>query len=405
MNRQNGRLLSMLTGALVIACLTRVQIAAACSSFGQANGCFNSDPCDNLGALTCIDPPPCDSIQIYCGDQLEATDATGARVPISCPTTCPMGATCGGEFKNHLSGVETFEPWACLQSCQQLGVQCGVVEATAPGGGDWGAYLVCPSCPSGQVCAGTQCCTPATCASLVASCGSYSDGCGGTISCGGCASGLECNSSTKQCCTPTTCNVQGAQCGTLPDECGGTLNCGTCPFSGESCSLALQCRCTNPATCQSGQCGARPDDCGGTLQCGSCASGQVCTLGGTCCRPKTACTDGQTCGQQSDGCGGTLNCGTCTANQVCTVSNECCTPQPASTVCSGRVCGTWANGCGGGVHCGDCANGLFCAPDGMSCASTPPATPILPGGPSGTVAFGAVMAMVGVSLVRRRRAA
>jgi hypothetical protein len=36
-------------------------------------------------------------------------------------------------------------------------------------------------------------------------------------------------------CTPTTCAAQGATCGSLSDGCGGTLNCGTCS-SGQTCT-------------------------------------------------------------------------------------------------------------------------------------------------------------------------
>jgi len=45
-------------------------------------------------------------------------------------------------------------------------------------------------------------CTPTTCSALGASCGVPSDGCGGTLSCGTCATGKTCNAS-YQCVTPT----------------------------------------------------------------------------------------------------------------------------------------------------------------------------------------------------------
>jgi hypothetical protein len=60
-------------------------------------------------------------------------------------------------------------------------------------------------------------------------CGEVADGCGGTIDCGTCASGDECNAGS--CCTPTSLSVacQGVTCGIAPDGCGGTFNCGACP--------------------------------------------------------------------------------------------------------------------------------------------------------------------------------
>lgn len=92
-----------------------------------------------------------------------------------------------------------------------------------------------PSC-------GGASCTPTTCGALGATCGSVSDGCGGTLSCGTCGSGLTCNGS-NQCvssCTPTTCAALGATCGTPSNGCGGTLSCGTCS-AGNTCNTSNQC--------------------------------------------------------------------------------------------------------------------------------------------------------------------
>jgi hypothetical protein len=84
-------------------------------------------------------------------------------------------------------------------------------------------------------------CNPATCASLGNyTCGDWSDNCGGTVHCGTCTSPQTCGggSSPFHCgCTPTTCaQVFGdAQCtptnatsAQLDDHCGGTVSCGTC---------------------------------------------------------------------------------------------------------------------------------------------------------------------------------
>src|SRR5262249_53202992 len=53
-------------------------------------------------------------------------------------------------------------------------------------------------------------CVPTTCAAQGKNCGSLANGCGGTLSCGTCASGLVCTSNV--CCTPTTCAAQGKNC-------------------------------------------------------------------------------------------------------------------------------------------------------------------------------------------------
>ncbi len=71
-------------------------------------------------------------------------------------------------------------------------------------------------------------CTPATCTGQGFSCGSASDGCGGTLSCGTCTAPEVCTNNVCAVCTPTTCSAQGKNCGSISDGCGGTLNCGTC---------------------------------------------------------------------------------------------------------------------------------------------------------------------------------
>jgi hypothetical protein len=73
-------------------------------------------------------------------------------------------------------------------------------------------------------------CQPTTCSAQGATCGSIPDGCGGTLQCGSCGSGMVCSASNTcvPACTPTTCAAQGATCGLLASGCGGTLQCGAC---------------------------------------------------------------------------------------------------------------------------------------------------------------------------------
>ncbi|WP_158626555.1 Ig-like domain-containing protein [Corallococcus interemptor] len=80
-------------------------------------------------------------------------------------------------------------------------------------------------------------------------------------------------------CMPQSCAAQGKTCGTVSDGCGGTLECGTCG-EGQSCSAANVCVCA-PTTCaaQGRTCGPVSDGCGGTLACGSCGAGEVCAPG------------------------------------------------------------------------------------------------------------------------------
>jgi hypothetical protein len=58
-------------------------------------------------------------------------------------------------------------------------------------------------------------------------------------------------------CTPATCQSLGKQCGTWPDGCGGTLNCGTCP-SGYTCNPNGQCIQASPPSQQPKQQSTKP---------------------------------------------------------------------------------------------------------------------------------------------------
>lgn len=77
-----------------------------------------------------------------------------------------------------------------------------------------------------------------------ARCGTFDDGCGGEITCGG---------------RPKTCNDYPGKCGLVKDGCGGDLICG------------------KPKTCADyhGKCGEFSDGCGGTIKCG-CSSDRTC---------------------------------------------------------------------------------------------------------------------------------
>jgi len=96
-------------------------------------------------------------------------------------------------------------------------------------------------------------------------------------------------------CSPKTCSSLGAQCGSPSDGCGTTLACGTCP-TGETCGgggVAYQCACV-PKSCiqQSFNCGQATDGCGTIISCGACPTGQICGLGGpNVCGTNVTCTN------------------------------------------------------------------------------------------------------------------
>src|SRR5204863_6040610 len=99
-------------------------------------------------------------------------------------------------------------------------------------------------------------CTPTTCAAQGKNCGTISNGCGGTLTCGSCTAPQTCGGGgvANLCgggCTPTTCAAQGKNCGTIADGCGGTLTCGACTAP-QTCGAAVATVCGTAPTCDDG---------------------------------------------------------------------------------------------------------------------------------------------------------
>ncbi len=126
-------------------------------------------------------------------------------------------------------------------------------------------------------------------------------------------------------CTPITTCAAGQNCGTISNGCGGTVSCGPACTGPQTCGgggTANVCGCTPITACAPGQnCGTIPNGCGGTVTCGSCSGTDSCGGSGTAnvcgCTPITTCAAGQTCGSIPDGCGGTVTCGSCASDQTC----------------------------------------------------------------------------------------
>jgi len=85
-------------------------------------------------------------------------------------------------------------------------------------------------------------CTPATCDDLGYNCGTASDGCGGTLSCGSCDSGYTCVNNVCIEDTPTPACGDGS--------CNGTETCSTCPEDCGACSTPTT-SCTQDSDCES----------------------------------------------------------------------------------------------------------------------------------------------------------
>jgi hypothetical protein len=194
-------------------------------------------------------------------------------------------------------------------------------------------------------------CAPKTCVQLGANCGATLDGCGGTLDCGGCATGQTCGAAgPNKCgsgtCTPKTCVQLGASCGVASDSCSDLISCGSCEDN-EVCGgggVPNQCACVPEVSCASAgaECGSLVDDCGNTLACGNCGPGNVCGAAGPnrCgpepCDPIGCSHYGYLCGVIDDGCGGTVSCGSCQAGIEVCHDHACCAAsvtQPCSYAC------------------------------------------------------------------------
>ena len=253
-----------------------------------------------------------------CGCTPEAASATcGSRICGVLVNNCGMPVPCGPLAGACADGKMCDSNGACVAGCVPLtqcptGDDCGTVD---PGCGQ--PALTCGgACPSGKpTCSSNHCtCVPLT-ACPTGACGAYPNGCGGTLSCGGCTNNQVCDASSSRCRDETMAEACGASnCGSVTSG-GHTYTCGTCtaPFHCSS-SVAGQpgtCVCTPVFDC-TGKCGPIPDGCNGTHDCGGCVAPNSCGGGGVAnacgCTPAANACAGFTCGSQPDGCGGTVDC-------------------------------------------------------------------------------------------------
>jgi hypothetical protein len=303
---------------------------------------------------------------------------------------CPNGESCGVRgIANHC------DPQTTPDECVALGRMCGNITSSCTG-----LQIHCGDCAMGQVCnpngvCGSPCAAK-TCADYAQfTCGTFSDGCGSTISCGTCPGGL-CDQTTNTCCPEKQCGVDYAgQCGTaLPNGCGGnTDSCpcasGTCTADGGAAAAPASgvpgaCCAPHAATYYTGQnqCGTNlPDGCGHTIN-AACATGLECVANatgspgpapasgvvGSCCTRTDSCNLASgTCGAIQDSCrtaGTTYSCNKCVSPTTC-MANTCCTPAPACAGAGGE--GAECNdskqpvtaGCGSARAC-TCAGSRVC---------------------------------------------
>jgi hypothetical protein len=243
---------------------------------------------------------------------------------------------------------EDTGPCVPTKGCDELEAECGHPEDDCGNPLDCGDDCSDSNNPASEyyTCGGGgedyKCgCKPKSCDDALV-CGTFDDGCGGTLECGD-----ECEGQYNTCgggdtpykcgCSPMLGACAGAQCGTAPDACGGTLQCGShgggCS-DGRTCNGSKQCECKSDAQLCVGRCGSITID-GCSATCTPC--------------PPTLCTGA---------CGGDC---TCPGTGALCANGACCTPEPQATTCGSATCGTQTNNCGQVVSCGSCSEGSQCA--------------------------------------------
>ena len=329
----------------------------------------------------------CGVISDGCGGTIDCTT-------VSAEYKCKSGESCG------VHGLPNrCYPDGAPDECRAQGRQCGTIKSACDG-----TTVNCGKCADGEVCnengiCGVPC-SPKKCDTDFKDleCGTFDDGCGGTVTCGTCPGGV-CDQSTNTCCKAKSCSAD------YKDKCGDDLptGCGTATID---CNCGSPKKCTtnggdspappkgNPGTCctpktassYAGQCGKKlSNGCGGTIDVGCptnlfCVNNQEGKVGeepppgvaGTCCTPQGSCDDeaagkcesipnscrpnGQPPRSCSDNCkGSTPSC----------VGGNCCTPAAA---CGTNECNVTkpGNGCGSDRVCA-CPGGRTCLCDGHPC--------------------------------------
>jgi hypothetical protein len=343
-----------LNPCVVLSCVSG---EVATENVAEGTACGNGLTCDGAGVCSgCTDATQCPGMDDEC--QARTCDANGdcgldltaQGTPVSTQTDNDCQLTvCDGAGMTEQQNDDTDPPLdggPCLiPGCDNgTPIQTPEAQLTACGGGNVctsnGMCVECVTdaqCTSPETCAGggvaNQCgCDPdpTPCATQSASCGSVSDGCGGTVQCGNagaCVSGGDvCQGNT--CCTPMS-PCTGNNCGSVNDNCGQAVTC-NCAGGSDICQTGTCCTPdADPCGMAGAECGSVVDNCGQTVNCtDTCVVPDVCQ-GTTCCTPMglaaaCAAAGNAECGDVPDGCGGTVGpCGSCPPGQPMCIGGQC----------------------------------------------------------------------------------
>ncbi len=187
--------------------------------------------------------------------------------------TSPDSSTDSSTDSSADSGVDTFLGFDVADAPDGLGASC-TYDSQCPhslvcrGGKCIPECLTKVDCAAGLDCVDSRCvtasdaCVPRTCSGLGLECDTVSDGCGKTLYCGSCESGIcggggvpgKCGSGV---CTPRTCGDVSKNCGFIGDGCGKTIGCGTCTGT-QICADNVCVARSTIASCAGGGAGAGP---------------------------------------------------------------------------------------------------------------------------------------------------
>ncbi len=208
--------------------------STVCTGGDTCGGGTTSGICGHGTTTTCT-PKSVADCGTTCGSMPD-----GCNGIVQCPTTCPTGQSCGGDpSKPGQCGTSTS---VCTPTtCSAQRAACGQIPDLCQG------LLNCGSCTDGKVCGSsntcvtsTTTCTPKTKAEICTGiCGLQGDGCGtGTVDCGGCPTGQFCGGGGFNICGGTACTAKTQaeicnytdSCGYQSDGCSGSVNCGGCTW-------------------------------------------------------------------------------------------------------------------------------------------------------------------------------
>ncbi|MBS3079124.1 putative metal-binding motif-containing protein [Candidatus Pacearchaeota archaeon] len=166
--------------------------------------------CDNYGENYCKGSDVYKSKICYDKGCSNNACVSSSHVEETLVQTCAYGCTNGQCITNITCTINSdcgTNSWINGLFCQNNNVFQKYLTFTCNNPGTASSYcsnsttdMLNQTCTQNQVCTNGQCidsCVPKTCSQLEKQCGSWSDGCGGTVSCGGCQNGYGCNLNGK----------------------------------------------------------------------------------------------------------------------------------------------------------------------------------------------------------------